>query len=44
MSQTELAQAMGKSQSWVRDIEHKLKDQPLKPEYAQRLRAILQIS
>jgi ribosome-binding protein aMBF1 (putative translation factor) len=44
MSQTELAQAIGKSQSWVRDIEHKLKDQPLKPEYAQRLRAILQIS
>ena len=44
MSQTELAHAMGKSQSWVRDIENKLKDQVIKPKYALKLKTILSIS
>jgi ribosome-binding protein aMBF1 (putative translation factor) len=44
MSQTELAHAMGKSQSWVRDIENKLKDQVIKPKYALQLKFILGMS
>ncbi|GAX46354.1 hypothetical protein NIES4075_73750 [Tolypothrix sp. NIES-4075] len=44
MSQTELAHAMGKSQSWVRDIENKLKDQVIKPKYALKLKFILGMS
>lgn len=41
MSQTELAQAVGKSQSWVRDLENKLGDRPVPLEYADQLQQIL---
>ncbi len=44
MSQTELARAMGRSQSWVRDIENKLKDEPVSPKYAARLREVLRLN
>lgn len=41
ISQTELAQAVGKSQSWVRDLENKFGDRPVAPEYADALRQVL---
>lgn len=41
ISQTELAQSVGKSQSWVRDLENKFSDRPVPPEYADKLREIL---
>lgn len=41
MSQTTLAQKMGRSQSWVRDLEQKWRDRPLKPQYAASLHQIL---
>ncbi|WP_414620890.1 helix-turn-helix domain-containing protein [Calothrix sp. CCY 0018] len=44
MSQMELAQAMGKSQSWVRDLENKLKQRTIKPKYAFQLKTILKIA
>lgn len=44
MSQTELGCAIGRSQSWVRDLEHKQKDQAVSPKYAARLREVLKIS
>lgn len=43
MSQTELGRAMGKSQSWVRDIENKLKDQSVSPKYVERLKEVLRL-
>lgn len=43
MSQTELGHAMGRSQSWVRDIENKLKDQSVSPKYVERLREVLML-
>lgn len=44
LSQMDVAIAMGMSQSWVRNIENKLQDKPLKPLYAERLRKILRLS
>ncbi|NJM17353.1 MAG: helix-turn-helix domain-containing protein [Richelia sp. RM2_1_2] len=44
MSQAELAQAMGRSQSWVRDLETKLKEQIIKPKYVLKLKTILKIA
>lgn len=44
MSQTDLGRAMGRSQSWVRDIENKLKEQPVSPKYAARLREVLRLN
>jgi DNA-binding transcriptional regulator YiaG len=44
LSQMDIAIAMGMSQSWVRNIENKLQDKPLKPLYAERLRKILRLS
>ncbi|MBD1842628.1 helix-turn-helix domain-containing protein [Cyanobacteria bacterium FACHB-63] len=44
MSQMDVAIAMGMSQSWVRNIENKLQDKPLKPLYAERLNKILRPS
>lgn len=44
MSQTELAQAMGKSQSWVRDLENKSKERTIKPKYLLQLKTILKIA
>lgn len=41
MSQMEVANAIGKSQSWIRDVENKWKDKPLKPAYADKLQKIL---
>ncbi|MGV0028416.1 helix-turn-helix domain-containing protein [Phormidesmis priestleyi] len=41
MSQTELAQQIGKSQSWVRDLENKFSDKPISLDYAGKLRQIL---
>lgn len=37
MSQMELAQAMVRSQSWVRDLENKLKERTIKPKYVLQL-------
>lgn len=44
LSQMDVAIAIGMSQSWVRNIENKLQDKPLKPLYAERLSRILRIS
>jgi DNA-binding transcriptional regulator YiaG len=44
LSQMDVAIAMGMSQSWVRNIENKLQDKPLKPLYAEQLRKILRLS
>ena len=44
LSQMDVAIAMGMSQSWVRNIENKLQDKPLKPMYAEQLRRILKLS
>ncbi|MGB3760497.1 MAG: helix-turn-helix domain-containing protein [Rivularia sp. (in: cyanobacteria)] len=44
MSQAELAQAMGKSQSWVRDLENKLKERTIKSKYVLKLKSILKIA
>lgn len=44
LSQMDVAIAMGMSQSWVRNIENKWQDRPLKPVYAEQFRRILQIS
>jgi DNA-binding transcriptional regulator YiaG len=41
MSQAELAQQIGKSQSWVRDLENKFSDKPVSLDYAGKLRQIL---
>lgn len=41
MSQTDLAQAIGRSQSWVRDLENKFSDRPVPAEYLDRLQQIL---
>lgn len=43
MNQTELGRVMGRSQSWVRDIENKLKDQPVSPKYVEKLREVLRL-
>lgn len=43
ISQTELAQSIGKSQSWVRDLENKFNDRPVPPEYIDQLRQILRV-
>jgi len=43
LSQMDIAIAMGMSQSWVRNIENKLQDKPLKPLYAEQLRRILKL-
>lgn len=43
ISQTELAQNVGRSQSWVRDLENKFSDRPVPPEYADQLRQILRV-
>lgn len=43
LSQMDVAIAMGMSQSWVRNIENKLQDKPLKPLYAEQLRKILKL-
>lgn len=43
ISQTELAQSVGKSQSWVRDLENKFSERPVPPEYADQLRQILRV-
>jgi hypothetical protein len=39
-----VAIAMGMSQSWVRNLENKLQDKPLKPLYAEQLKKILKLS
>jgi hypothetical protein len=39
----ELAQTVGKSQSWVRDLENKFSDRPVPPEYADQLRQVLRV-
>uniref|UniRef100_B8HZ30 HTH cro/C1-type domain-containing protein n=1 Tax=Cyanothece sp. (strain PCC 7425 / ATCC 29141) TaxID=395961 RepID=B8HZ30_CYAP4 len=44
LSQMDLAIAMGMSQSWVRNIENKLQDKPLKPLYAEQFRKVLKLS
>ncbi len=44
LSQMDIAIAMGMSQSWVRNIENKLQDKPLKPLYAEQLKKILGLS
>jgi DNA-binding transcriptional regulator YiaG len=44
MSQMEVANAIGRSQSWIRDVENKWKDKPLKPAYADKLQKILGLS
>lgn len=44
LSQMDIAIAMGMSQSWVRNIENKLQDKPLKPVYAEQLRRILKLT
>lgn len=44
LSQMDVAIAMGMSQSWVRNIENKLQDKPVKPKYVERLRKILKLS
>lgn len=41
MSQMDLGQSVGKSQSWVRDLENKFSDRPVPPEYADQLRQFL---
>jgi DNA-binding transcriptional regulator YiaG len=43
MSQTELALAMSKSQSWVRDIENKFPNRAIQPKYSERLKVVLKI-
>jgi DNA-binding transcriptional regulator YiaG len=43
LSQMELAQTVGKSQSWVRDLENKFSDRPVPPEYADQLRQVLRV-
>ena len=40
----DMAISTGMSQSWVRNIENKLQDKPLKPVYAEQLRKILKLS
>lgn len=44
LSQMDVAIAMGMSQSWVRNIENKWQDKPIKPVYADQLRKILKLS
>lgn len=44
LSQMDVAIAMGMSQSWVRNIENKGQDKPLKPMYAEQLKKILKFS
>jgi DNA-binding transcriptional regulator YiaG len=44
LSQMDVAIAMGMSQSWVRNLENKLQDKPLKPLYAEQLKKILKLS
>jgi DNA-binding transcriptional regulator YiaG len=44
LSQMDVAIAMGMSQSWVRNIENKLQDKPIKPLYVEQLREILKLS
>lgn len=43
LSQMDVAIAIGMSQSWVRNIENKLQNKPLKPIYAERLSRILKL-
>ncbi len=43
LSQMDIAQAMDMSQSWIRDIENKWSDRPIKPRYVKRLKNILGI-
>jgi DNA-binding transcriptional regulator YiaG len=43
ISQTELARQMGKSQSWVRDLENKFADKTVSSDYADKLKQILHI-
>jgi DNA-binding transcriptional regulator YiaG len=44
LSQMDVAIAMGMSQSWVRNVENKLLDQPLNPVYIKKLKKILKFS
>ncbi|XGV94378.1 MAG: helix-turn-helix domain-containing protein (plasmid) [Leptolyngbya sp. BL-A-14] len=44
LSQMDVAIAMGMSQSWVRNIENKLQDKPLKPIYAEQIRRIFKLT
>jgi DNA-binding transcriptional regulator YiaG len=44
LSQMDVAIAMGMSQSWVRNIENKGQDKPLKPVYVEQLKKILRLS
>jgi DNA-binding transcriptional regulator YiaG len=44
LSQMDVAIALGMSQSWVRNIENKLQDKPLKSVYAEQLKKILHLS
>jgi len=44
LSQMDVAIAVGMSQSWVRNIENKWQDKPLKPVHAERLQSIFKIS
>lgn len=41
ISQTDLAQSLGKSQSWMRDLENKFSDRPIPAEYADQLWQLL---
>jgi len=43
MSQAELAQQIGKSQSWVRDLENKFSDKPVSRDYVDKLKQILHL-
>ena len=44
LSQMDVAIAVGMSQSWVRNIENKWQDKPLKPVHTERLKSIFKIS
>jgi DNA-binding transcriptional regulator YiaG len=43
LSQMDVAEAMNMSQSWIRDLENKWRDRPVKPRYAARLKDLLGI-
>jgi transcriptional regulator with XRE-family HTH domain len=43
MSQAELAQQVGKSQSWVRDLENKFSDKPVSRDYVDKLKQVLHL-
>ena len=43
LSQMDVAEAMGMSQSWIRDIENKWSDRTIKPRYAEKLKKLLRL-